>query len=156
MRRQLLQNVLFYLIWMVLVFALLSGCAQLGSYFQGLAHFTFDRHHLFYSRLALTAFYILYALLLFVLAQYGRTFVRTVQAVWLEFSLLIIYSLFLFCLAYWPFTAGLLFPASGSFFIWLTALNMDGFLAAGGILSGWSLCFLIHRLRRIRAHKRFV
>ena len=156
MQRKLLQNFCFYLVWIAVTFALFVGLDKLSIYCRDMMSRTFSYQYRVYYSVAIVVTFALLAVLLLALARYGRAYVHTVSAAWLEFILMALYGLFLSVLS-WGSLLLNLFPHAPQAFIALilrlSYLYSSLSQALGGLLLGWSLCFLIVRLHRLHHDK---
>lgn len=156
MQRKLLQNFCFYLVWIAVTFALFVSIHHLGSYCQKMMSRTFSYQYRVYYSVAIVVTFALLAVLLLALARYGRAYVHTVSAAWLEFILMALYGLFFSILPWSDWLLSLMPNAPQALVVLMLRLSyLFTWLsqALGGLLLGWSLCFLIVRLHRLHHDK---
>ena len=106
--------------------------------------------------MAIVVTFALLAVLLLALARYGRAYVHTVSAAWLEFILMALYGLFFSILPWSDWLLSLMPNAPQALVVLMLRLSyLFTWLsqALGGLLLGWSLCFLIVRLHRLHHDK---
>lgn len=135
-----------------MTFALFVSLHKLGLFCQTMLNHTFNYHYHVYYSVAIVVTFALLAVLLLALARYGRTFVHTVSAAWLEFILMALYGLFFSILPWSDWLLSLLPNAPQALVVLMRRLSyLFTWLspAFGGLLLGWSLCFLVARLHRL-------